>query len=258
MNSNFTFLIQTINGEIKHDFSFELLNSIQYLNWYYNSKESFKVIKCELSDIPKYKHFESIVPVGTVEFVHKYLQIHNLIIPRPINIPEELSNKTFTQRTIFREVNKNNLIVGMFTKSSETIKGFTRIYTGKEELSDNIFFQSEIIDIESEYRCFIHKKELVGIQFYLGDFTVFPNVTKILNMISAYTNSPQSYTLDVGVSKELGTFIIEVHNFYSCGLYGFRDYKVLPNMFINWYIAHLKSIPNLRGDYSREVFANAV
>ncbi len=218
----------------------------------------YRVIKCELSDIPKYKHFESIIPVGTVEFVHKYLQIHNLIIPSPINIPEQLSSKTFTQRTIFREVNKNNLVLGMFTKSSETIKGFTGIYTGKEQLSDNIFFQSEIIDIESEYRCFVQKKELKGIQFYLGDFTVFPNVTKILNMISAYTDSPHSYTLDIGVSKELGTFIIEVHNFYSCGLYGFRDYKILPNMFINWYIANLKSTPHLRGDYSKKVLANAV
>ena len=36
-------------------------------------------------------------------------------------------------------------------------------------------------------------------------------------MISAYTNSPQSYTLDVGVSKELGTFVIEVHNFILAG-----------------------------------------
>ena len=88
------------------------------------------------------------------------MQIHNLVIPRPINIPQELDNRAFTQRNIFREVNKDNLILGMFTKSSETIKGFTGIYTGKEELSDNQFFQSEIINIESEYRCFIHKKKI--------------------------------------------------------------------------------------------------
>lgn len=36
------------------------------------------------------------------------------------------------------------------------------------------------------------------------------------------------YFLDVGNS---GTFVIECHDFFSCGLYGFADYSKLPHMF---------------------------
>lgn len=50
-------------------------------------------------------------------------------------------------------------------------------------------------------------------------------------MITAYTNSPRAYTLDIGIN-EFGTTVIEVHPFVSCGLYGFHDLKVLPQMFI--------------------------
>ena len=52
-------------------------------------------------------------------------------------------------------------------------------------------------------------------------------------MIKNYTTSPKAYTLDIGVNKKDGTFVIEVHNFFSCGLYGFSDHKLLPLMFIS-------------------------
>jgi len=50
-------------------------------------------------------------------------------------------------------------------------------------------------------------------------------------MIIAYTDAPRAYTLDVGINV-FGTTIIEVHPFVSCGLYGFHDLKVLPQMFL--------------------------
>ena len=51
-------------------------------------------------------------------------------------------------------------------------------------------------------------------------------------MIKDYKDSPLSYTLDVGINNN-GTFIIEVHPFVSCGLYGFSDYRILCYMFEN-------------------------
>jgi len=54
----------------------------------------------------------------------------------------------------------------------------------------------------------------------------------IKQMIQDYKSAPKAYTLDVGINEK-GTFIIECHTFFSCGLYGFTDYKLLPLMFIS-------------------------
>ena len=51
-------------------------------------------------------------------------------------------------------------------------------------------------------------------------------------MINAYADSPYAYTIDVAVLGNKETVLIEVHPFFSCGLYGFADYRVLVDMFI--------------------------
>ena len=90
---------------------------------------------------------------------------------------------------------------------------------------------SEYIDIDSEWRAFVFNNELVGLHNYSGDFTIFPDVKLIKIMIKDF-NYNGAYTLDIGVNLK-GTFIIECHDFFSCGLYGFEDYKLLPKMFIS-------------------------
>ena len=51
---------------------------------------------------------------------------------------------------------------------------------------------------------------------------------------------PPAYTLDVGVYG--GNFyVIEVHNFYSCGLYGFSMPHLYPQMLSQWYMWWLRA-----------------
>ena len=47
------FLVQTINDEITHDFSFQLKEAIRYRNWYYNS--NIDMIEYTNSVTPEYK-----------------------------------------------------------------------------------------------------------------------------------------------------------------------------------------------------------
>ena len=49
------FLIQTVNDEIVHDFSFQLKEAIRYRNWYYNS--DIDIIEYTNSIISKYKEW---------------------------------------------------------------------------------------------------------------------------------------------------------------------------------------------------------
>ncbi len=225
------FLIQTIDKKIKHDFSFTLIQAADYHNWL--SKGSIK-IKLTENDLKK-----DYVPVGSVYFVHNYMKLNLGSSPNPINVPDELLDHTFSHRQIFNGTNAD--ISGhLFIKSNDIIKGYIGIINTdenhfvKQSIPIGNYQISEVIDIQSEYRCFVYQKEVVGIQYYSGEFTLFPDVQAILKMIEAYKSAPIAYTLDVGVNDK-STFVIEVHNFYSCGLYGFSDLKLLPLMFNKWF-----------------------
>jgi hypothetical protein len=68
----------------------------------------------------------------------------------------------------------------------------------------------------------------------------------IKEMIADYKSAPVAYTLDVAVcdshtfADDIGTVVIEVHDFFSCGLYGFNDIKY-PNMLHRWFREYLKN-----------------
>lgn len=217
------FLIQTINGKVKHDFSFTLLESIEFQNWLRNDK-SFEV--CFTDELT----MQNYIPIGSVEFVSKYINDYFGIIPKPKNIPLELMGKNWTGRTVINGTEKD-IIGEKFVKSNDKIKSFTEICKTAPEGNYQI---SDLIDIESEWRAFVFEGKLVGLQNYSGEFDIFPNVDKIKAMINAYKTQPIAFTLDVAISNN-DTVIIEVHDFFSCGLYGFSEHKILPFMFSKWF-----------------------
>ena len=79
------FLIQTINNKVKHDFSFTLLESIEFNNWLRNDN-SIEFQFTDETTIP------NCIPIGSVEFVTKYLNDYYGLNPKPKNIPLELMN----------------------------------------------------------------------------------------------------------------------------------------------------------------------
>ena len=223
------FLIQTYNGMIKHDFSLALITSIEYNNWLSNNN-TFEYILTE-SDI-----YPNCIPIGSVEFVCNYLNTYYNLQPKPKNIPIELMDYQWTNRLVINGTEKD--IVGQkFIKSNDGIKQLTTI--GDSAPIGN-YQISDIIDIQSEWRAFVYKGELVGLNNYLGEFDLFPDVNRIKQMIKAYKTQPISYTLDVAISDGK-TVIIEVHDFFSCGLYGFSNYKILPYMYTNWFFNYIKN-----------------
>lgn len=228
-----TFIIQTINGEIVNDFSFHLMEAVKYQNWYNNS-EIYKTIKCDIKDISKFK--SDYIPVGSLNFVFEWCKNKGIYInKKPINIPLELMKEEYLLRNVYYKDKKDIILNNeMFIKSNDKYKSELSpdIIDNMDNYPDGNYMVSDVIDIESEYRCFVHNKKLVGLQNYSGSFEMLPNIPKIIKMIKDYKNSPLSYTLDVGINND-ETFILEVHPFVSCGLYGFADYRILCYMFEN-------------------------
>jgi len=255
------FLIQKIDGEIRHDFSFALLESVRFKNWLTRNDKKEK-IKVKFINTPEllepddiyppieFKQFhKNYVPVGSVEFVTEFLQHFYGLTPKPRNVPACLFDPRYSHRPI---KNGNHMdfenVIGAkyFVKSNDKIKGFAEFIELKEPgmlpLPAGNYQVSQFISIDSEWRVFVFEGKIVGLQNYSGEFTKFPRVLAISEMITAFEKSgeaPVAYTLDVGVN-DYHTFIIEIHDFHSCGLYGFADYAKLPNMFSKWFYQYLQ------------------
>lgn len=242
------FLIQKINNQIVHDFSFTLLESIKFQNWLQDEKAiSYRFLNCNDDNVWFFKDFhQHYVPVGSVEFVLSWFKRFGIDEPRPVNIPEELNEPFHTKRLIKNGnyMDIENLVHGKwFVKSADKIKGLAEVL----RIDDNHIWKipagnyqmSEYINIDSEWRAFVYQGKLVALQNYSGDYTKFPDIESILWMIHRYKSAPIAYTLDVGVNGR-DTFIIEAHDFFSCELYGFANHKIYPYMLYRWFQQYLK------------------
>lgn len=225
------FLIQTIDNKVPHDFSLALIEAIKYQRWKSESISYFTI------DLDNLEHITGdVIPIGSVEFVLKFMELRNISKPCPKNIPEELI--PYAGRKIWNGYRKD-VSARCFIKSWSEIKSS---YNGLAEKSrstlltpDDHYQISEVLpDIQSEWRAFVFKGKLVGLHNYLGDFTIFPGVDKIGKMIQSYKNAPVAYTLDVFVLN-LHAYVMEVHDFFSVGFYGFSDYRIIPTMFSQWF-----------------------
>lgn len=229
------FIIQVNNqNQIIHDFSFTLLNAIKYHEWKQRGIQKDMVYETFIYDgitVPSQKHGK-YVPIGTVEFVLSCLETLYGLKPKPKNVPVELFK--LAGRNI-KNGTKQDAIKGKFIKSNDSIKkGFTGVYNG-EKLTKGNYQISDFIDIVSEYRVFVYQNKMVGIKHYVGDFTIFPNINIIEDMILSYKTQPVAFTLDIAITDKGKTVPIEVHDFFSCGLYGFNRLDILPYMFSNWF-----------------------
>lgn len=260
-----TFLLQTIDGRVCHDFVFELVNSIEYQNWK-DPDDPIQVQYCELYEIPMLSTDEvkDFIPVGTVEFVFSFIDNHvkkdGSQEIQPLNVPSKL--KYWGERLInnyildsdrmrysavehWVEDSGMNMDSKVFIKSNEKIKsdinGFHNLtdITSREIIPDGKYQISGPVEILSEYRVFVYQDMIMGIQYYNGDFMVMPDTSTIKHMVELYDwdyghgPAPVAYTLDVAVVKtdqRYATVVIECHEFFSCGLYGFTSPR-LPFMF---------------------------
>jgi hypothetical protein len=261
------FLIQTGNNPeqpIEHDFSFTLLKAIEYRKWR---------VTHTLEDDIKYEfithwdfenkfygrfaegmpyQYKNYCPIGSVEFVLNFYKlvwrIENI---KPINVPECLFG--FAGRTIYNIDNKDiTKYDGLnYIKSNDIIKFEENGVYEENDLSKlpngNYQISKIIDDIDVEYRVFVLNNEVLGIQHYGGDFRRFPDdkeLDDIDTMVLTYKNNgnpPPAYTLDV-FGDNRGFHVMEVHDFFSCGLYGFADLDKLPIMF---WRSHLDKIKNI-------------
>lgn len=255
------FLVQKINGKLVHDFAFELTQAKEFYDWLGKEKMEITYFNTDgaLVDGNIFNSIgfpDNFIPVGSVEFVSAYLKKFypdSESMLEPLNVPESLFQ--FANRVIanvrcdddmkmFDEHRTDKDFPTLYRKSLTKIKDPANgIFN--PDFSSGVGFQvSTPTNIQSEWRVFVFHDTVQHVSNYCGDPLLFPDPVEIGKMVDAYRDhAPAAYTLDVGVGlkeyedgKRMETFVIEVHRFFSCGLYGFSHHQRIPKMFSQtWY-----------------------
>ena len=238
------------NGHISVDSS-AVAEAIDGRNWF-RPEDKLEIVEYHFNDITK-ENIQDLVPVGSVQFVNKVLSFYGKGPMKPINIPECLRSEKFLARKIAYAKNEEEIksimkewgVDKVFVKSNTTVKRWTpEIYTGKDVLfEDTEYLVSERVNFVSEWRCFVYRGQLKGIKHYLDDEWIMPNKDFVNECISSIGNSLIAYTLDIGVTEDGKSAVIEAHNFLSCGLYGFESQAVIP-MLTNAFKHELNTQPD--------------
>lgn len=79
---------------------------------------------------------------------------------------------------------------------------------------------SDVIDIRSEYRCFVRRGEILDVRHYRGDWSIAPSREVVESVIDSYASAPAGYAADFGVTAKDETVLVEVNDGYSLGSYG--------------------------------------
>jgi len=123
-----------------------------------------------------------------------------------------------------------NYASGVITKESSI-----SFYSGMPD--DYLVMTSDVVNFVSEYRCFVNRGEIKGIKWYNGDFKRFIDPTTVELIMKLYTNSPISYTIDVGLLENGKTTLIECNDGWSVS-----DYGLEPELYFRFLVDRWKQI----------------
>ena len=181
-------------------------------------------------DMPKLPLSRETLVHGWVRTVQDALRQVGAQVPPPLDYPEELSpflgrevrlttlgevHKTFIE-------NESPLFIKpvahkMFT--GHTLERFSDLAETTNIDPSTPIWASGVVNFASEYRCFVHAGSLIGVQRYCGDNWILPDKKVVIQMIRAYQNRPIAYGLDVGVTAQGETLLVEVNDWHSLGNY---------------------------------------
>ena len=116
---------------------------------------------------------------------------------------------------------------GKFIKPKAGSKVFTgRVVNGTNNLIgiglpfDYPIWISEVVEFIAEWRCFVLDGQVLDVRPYTGDYHVHLDPSVIDEAISCWKDAPVAYGLDIGVTRDGRTLVVEVNDGYALGNYG--------------------------------------
>lgn len=169
---------------------------------------------------------EDAIVVGYISDIHNIAKIMGFSSIKQLNYPSQL--KKYLQRNIIKVSLKDLPQNYPFFVKPTSVKTFSgRVINTFRDLIGiqdvELYYTNTILDIVSEYRCFVLNNKIIGVKHYKGNPYKALNESTILSMLKDFTDSPNAYSLDIGITRDNKNVLIECNNAYSSGNYGLSD-----------------------------------
>ncbi len=196
-----------------------------------------EVKRADLNELETKTDIENFMPVGSVEFVRKYMQVFGITEPDNISYPPSI--KPLYQRKIEKTTTKESkLIDGEYFVKPVITKLFTGFLVTDREFTDHSDIEqfakyvtlpentevwvSEIVNFVSEYRYYVQDKKIIGMARYdqLEEEIVPIPDSFFVNAAIDSLNFNHPYTIDIGVLDTGESAVVECNDAWAIGLYG--------------------------------------
>jgi hypothetical protein len=228
----------------------EWLDDFVYITKYPLIRLGYKIVPFDgvnfTKGIKEIKFRKNDILIGSVESTKLFFKKIGINAPKYIGYPNELNE--FYKRNIQLKKIKDVINYPCFIKPAYDVKLFTgdiidnensfKLFKSFFNINDELdIYISNVIDIKAEYRCFVYKKQLKGIHFYIGDYRFYPDVKIIEKIINKYIDQPIAYSIDVGINNNNETILIEINDMWAIGHYGFDK-----NLYTKMCVSRIKEI----------------
>ncbi|MEO3947006.1 ATP-grasp domain-containing protein [Gorillibacterium sp. CAU 1737] len=213
---------------------------------FYAAYDGFKQMGFELrffQDVTELSDHRPEDPViGYVEDVRAILRQHDLAVPE-LDYPEEL--ETFLGRKVWRSrlsaIANNPEKWNVFIKPVED-KLFTGVVVrSTKDLAgcgsygeDPEIWCSEVVNFVAEWRCFVRYGTILDVRRYRGSWKAHCDVRVVENIVQQYASAPNGYALDIGVTDQGETLLIEINDGYALGHYGLGSLEYAKLLAARW------------------------
>ncbi|KAF1297123.1 hypothetical protein BAU15_06115 [Enterococcus sp. JM4C] len=186
-------------------------------------------------EVKTYRSLHEIPVIKEEDLVVDYLYETRMILElmgvelNELDYPEvlkELFGRTIREGILGEIVNMPENW-GQFVKPKLGTKSFTgRVVNGTKDLVgiglpfDYPVWISEAVDFKREWRAYILNGEVLDVRPYKGDYHYTYNPSVIDEAVRLWTDAPAAYGLDIGVTSDGRTLLVEVNDGYALGNYG--------------------------------------
>ncbi len=171
-----------------------------------------------------------VIVCGNIGDVWEALKMMGKVVPGPVDYPAHLD------WMLGRKVEETTLAAIRASTGRRFIKprqqklfgGF--VYDALDPLSrlavavypeETLCFASEEVEFVSEYRCFVKNDMPVGVKHYRGDPFTSPSKAVYNKALKCNKGKmPAAYAMDLGVTADGQTLLVEVNDGHSVGSYG--------------------------------------
>lgn len=170
------------------------------------------------------------VVVGPIGSVQAALRRLGVAVPAEVSYPAAL--QPFLGRRIWQS--SVNVVAAapdtwpVFIKPVHELKKFTGVLVRSsrdlvgcgDQGRDTAVWCAEPVHFVTEWRCFVRYGQIMDVRLYRGDWSKAPNRQIIEQAVAAYTEAPNGYALDFGLTDTGATVVVETNEGYAIGAYG--------------------------------------